>query len=321
MDNISSENRYGKEQKIADILRGWGYVNPCSIGEGAFATVYRVWDEKSERILACKVSKQRRMLERENRLLQQISHPLFPKNYEIRTAGDDTFLFMDYVPGRSLKRLLGQRGRMAERQAIRIVKQLAEGLQYLHELPEPIFFLDLKPENIMVRENGDVMLLDFGSAGTEEQSSGILTGTLGYAAPEQLQTGGKAGTYSDVYGLGKVMCHIITGEGIVSFANQDGRAGHPYRKVSVGLEELLAECMCERISQRIPDMRCFLQRLSPFLSGRKRDRFFAEVKAFFCRKQMGDYLYEKGVVKHPMKTREKHLYLRENSVNIKNSEK
>lgn len=301
MEKIKQDYRYEEGQLVTDILWGWGYVNPRSVGKGAFATVYRVQEQKAGRILACKVSKQGKMLERENALLQQIRHPLFPRSYGIRTAGENTFLFMNYVPGRNLEQLFRQRGHMSERQAIRIAKQLAEGLEYLHELPEPVLYLDLKPENIMVRENGEVMLLDFGSAGTMEQSTGILTGTRGYAAPEQLRIGGKAGTYSDVYGLAKVMYRIIAGEGIPMFANQNKKAGHLYRKVSKGLEQLLAECTCERISERIPDMRCFLQRLSPFTFGRKRDRFFAETKAHFCRKKAGEYLFQKSVVRHSTK--------------------
>lgn len=265
------------KRDIEQVFQTYGLKQARLIGNGAFAWVYHVQEERTGRVLACKVSENRKMLFRENEILQRICHPLFPCSYGVRQSGQLTFLFLEYVAGINLKTLLERRRGLSERQTICIGMQLAEGLLYLHQLSEAILFLDLKPENIMIREDGRVVLLDFGSAGTINQMTGILTGTPGYAAPEQFQIGGKIGIYSDVYALGQVlyrMCPVCR----------------------LGVKQVWKDCMRERADERIPDMRVFLQRMRPYASKRKSDRVMLWLKAYFHIGNAGEYYFQKNIV-------------------------
>lgn len=231
-----------KDTKAA--FREWGYESPCLIGKGAFADVYRVKQCFSGKVFACKVSRERERLQREGLFLQQIEHPLFPLYLDFKEREERGFLFMEYIPGTSLHALVMRRGKLSCRQAVRIGTALAEGLCYLHEQKEPIFFRDLKPENVIIRENGEVGLVDLGSAVRADADEKAITGTPGYAAPEQWTDAENVGSYSDVYALGKVM-YFMLGKG----------------KIQRRLAWLLENCVREEMEQRIPTMRCFLNRL------------------------------------------------------------
>lgn len=252
--------------------------NKIFIGSGAFSQVYRLQEEDTNRMVACKVSERKDLLCREGELLKRLTHPLFPKYYGMRQDGEMGDLYMEYVAGNTLEALLARRGRMTAKQGIEIAVELAEGILTLHELQEQVLYLDLKPENIIIREDGGVALVDMGSAGTAEQLKGILTGTKGYAAPEQLRAGGKIGTYSDVYALGKVMRCMCS---------YYGR----------GMERLLEECLQERIHERIPDMRYFLRRVAPYRRGQKRNGLIMGIKEPFRRLKRGEIVFEKNIIK------------------------
>lgn len=274
-----------------DVLNEWGYKKALLVGQGAFARVYRVWEEESGRFLACKVSAKQDMLCREAELMKRISHPLFSEFCELRQREEKTFLFMEFVHGSSLKALLLKRGTLSERCAVHICGELARGLCYLHELAAPVIFRDVKPENIMIRQDGAVKLLDLGSAGPMGEADGVLTGTPGYAAPEQLNGNGKTGYSSDVYALGRVMRQMLTG-------NADSGVGG--RNCHRGIQALMEECVRENAVERIPDMRCFLQRLSFYDADAKNRIFYGELKAFFSVRNGEEYIYEKNIFRHPV---------------------
>lgn len=263
---------------IADYLGKWGYMSPRLVGEGAFSKVYRVKERASGCIYACKVSDKQEMLRREGETLQRISHPLFPAFHDFRQQEKLAFLFMEFVPGVSLKTLLTGRGALSERRAVEIAVELAKGLEYLHELDPPVLFRDLKPENIMIKENGNVKLLDLGSAGVSDTAKHVITGTWGFAAPEQWERDGSVGSYSDVYGLAKVMYYMMG-------------------KMHRGVKLLLEDCLRQDIRERIPDMRCFLRRLEPYRSGRKGEILKSELSAYLRRGDDTEYIFLKNILK------------------------
>lgn len=265
---------------VSNFLHEWGYEKPCLIGQGAFAEVYRVKERATGRFVACKVSLEQEMLRKESSILQQIEHPLFPAFYDFGKNEGMGFLFMEYIPGTSLGTLMKRRGKMKQRQAIRIGMALAAGLCYLHELSTPVIFRDLKPENIVIREDGAVKLLDFGSAVRVNTSLHAITGTDGYAAPEQWTDVESVGTYSDVYALGKVMGFIL--------GKKKG-----YR----GLEMLLEQAAKEEIKERIPNMRYFSKRLRPYASENKWDIIKAECRSFFRRRE-SEYIFQQDIIKN-----------------------
>lgn len=275
----------GEKEYITKILHGWGYVNPCLIGKGAFSQVYRVKERTTGCFYACKVSVEQEMLQREVRMLKNIFHPLFPAFYEIKEQEGISFLFMEYISGRTLRALLAKRGHLSERQVIRISMELAEGLCYLQERNPPIVFRDVKPENIIIREDGRVKLLDMGSAGVLDENRDntyrVITGTPGYAAPEQWQEAGNIGCYSDVYALGKVMYFMLTGNALRDGAAVTADLYSRRLKLKRGLRRLIEDCLREDVQERIPNMRCFLNQL--------------EVK---CNtKVSNEYIFQKNVIK------------------------
>lgn len=238
------ENIHKNEKEINTVLRELGYKNDGLVGCGAFAKVYRIQKENEGYQGACKISREFHLLRKESLILQQVNHSLFPQYCDYKEAGEYGFLFMEYVPGMNLRRLVEMQGAIHQDRAIQIARSLAEGLCYLHERRTPIFFRDLKPDNVIIREDGRVKLVDFGSACIEEEDRNIITGTEGFGAPEQWLKAGNIGSYSDVYALGKLLGFMLGTE-----------------KVEWWLRDLLEECVRRQIRERIPDMRCFLSRL------------------------------------------------------------
>ena len=198
----------------ADIKAEYRFI--CVMGEGAFARVYLAEDRNGSQY-ACKVSRQVKLLEREAELLSGLHHPLFPAYMGYEEREGTGRLFMEYISGRNLGQMLRLRGSFSARQTMRIARELADGLRYLHERQSTILYRDLKPENIMVCQDGHVRLIDFGCACPQDMQGGERVGTPGFAPPEQLASGGTAGIYSDVYGLGRtirrVMAEGCDGEG------------------------------------------------------------------------------------------------------------
>ena len=251
-------------------------INPVLLGEGSFSRVYRVEDENTGELLACKVSTHKPMAEKEKFYLEQIRHPLFPAyrgSFVTEDAGSFVIagawnfaaegaycILMEYICGCNLKEFVARRGVLKEKQAIRIVRELAEGLLYLHEQPQPMLFRDLKPENVMIQADGRVRLVDVGCICLPEEvgESVNRAGTPGYAAPEQLQGAAGSGRESDVYALGKLLQFMLTGtvSGDKTPSHRMSRKMRRLLKMTTGAEQ----------RSRIQDMRILLQ----VISGRKR---------------------------------------------------
>lgn len=282
-------------KKVIDALMQWGYEIIGSCGEGAFSQVYRVKEVASGSIFACKVSRELNMLRVESEILRKISHPLFPKFRDFRQWNEDAFLFMEYVQGVSLMELVTKGGALPERWAIQIAVPLAEGLEYLHELNPPILFRDLKPDNIMLREDGEVKLLDLGSAGLQGGSKHVITGTPGFAAPEQWEKDGKEGFYSDVYGLARIMCFMLTAPKAAYTEWGTQKVRFAGAQVHHGVVRLLEQCLRRETGERIPDMRYFLQKLEPYYTMRKREILKAEIAACFPIKKDAEYIFQKNI--------------------------
>lgn len=245
-----------KEDRKALSLRGYETVR--MLGEGAFSKVVLVRDQvavqwrqtaqrqgswQAGRYIACKISSRFDLTLREADILSKIDHPLFPEYRGVWEEEGKVYLLMEYICGSNLEELLARRGSFSDAQAVRIGLELAEGLKYLHELQGAILFRDLKPANILVRQDGRVKLLDLGCAcGTGEQAN--IAGTPGYAAPEQLKSGSFLTPAIDVYGLGKIL-QVIAGKGC-------GKR----------LERVITACIREQPRERIADMRGVISALA-----------------------------------------------------------
>lgn len=131
--------------------------------------------------------------------------------YDWEEDDQNTYLVMEYCDGQSLKSLIRARESISEERILQFSLQICEVIQYLHNQEKPILYLDLKPDNILVSEQG-ITLIDYGSARykDEDKDKGAIAGTIGYAAPEQY-LGGFLDERTDIYGIGMVMYFMVTG--------------------------------------------------------------------------------------------------------------
>src|SRR5690606_14410887 len=148
----------------------------------------------------------------EARTMALIRHPGVVVVHDYHSGPDVAFLVMEYVPSKSLAQVLGESGKLPPARAMELVAQAAEALQAAHDAG--VIHRDVKPGNLLVTEDGRVVLTDFGIARTAASApltaTGALIGTMSYLAPEQVQ-GKPATVRSDVYALGVVAYECLTG--------------------------------------------------------------------------------------------------------------
>lgn len=222
-----------------------GYHRVRLLGEGAFSQVFLVRKQETGELFACKVSDRLDFARRESELLTRANHPLFPGFFGLWTERGKAFLFMEYICGSSLEEFLKRRGCFTDIQTARVGMEIAEGLGFLHQLPEPVLFRDVKPANVIIRQDGRVKLLDLGCACELQQSDKARAGTPGYAAPEQLAGACKLTFASDVYGLGMTLA-AMSGE------NRGRKLGR-----------VIAACTVKQPELRLSDMKEVTAALAP----------------------------------------------------------
>jgi serine/threonine protein kinase len=149
--------------------------------------------------------------EREANLLATLNHPSIPRIYDYFTEESRSYLVLEFIHGKDLETVISDaNGFLPEDQVISWGIQLCDVLTYLHaHKPDPIVFRDMKPSNVMINHNGDVILVDFGIAKTFQSGiKGTMIGTEGYSPPEQYR--GEATTLADIYSLGATLHHALT---------------------------------------------------------------------------------------------------------------
>jgi serine/threonine protein kinase len=149
--------------------------------------------------------------EREANMLATLNHPAIPRIYDYFTQNDRSYLVLEFIHGKDLETVIGDaNGFLPEDQVISWAIQLCDVLSYLHaHKPDPVVFRDMKPSNVMINHNGDVVLVDFGIAKTfQSGQKGTMIGTEGYSPPEQYR--GEATPLADIYSLGATLHHAIT---------------------------------------------------------------------------------------------------------------
>jgi eukaryotic-like serine/threonine-protein kinase len=188
------------------------------LGAGGMATVWLAEDERLGREVAIKRLKTNAPEEsltrftREARLGAALNHPNFVSVYDTVAAEDEALIVMEYVPGESLEDL-SKRGPMDPERATSILKGAAAALDHAHR--EGVVHRDVKPANILVREDGVVKLADLGIAravdATQITAEGKVIGTLPYMAPERMEAAGTGGPESDIYALAAVSFELLSG--------------------------------------------------------------------------------------------------------------
>ena len=179
------------------------------IGKGGGGQVYLARDMEIGSLWAVKVLPAER--QKEARILIHLNHASMPKAVDFFEEGGNGFLVMEYIRGKSLAALLAEGRRFSHSEVISFTQTILSILSLLHSQKPPLIYGDIKPANLMLSENGNLYLVDFGSTIQyhKEAGSRICEGTPGYAAPEQYQ--GKASPASDLYALGKTMRLLLSG--------------------------------------------------------------------------------------------------------------
>jgi len=193
-------------------------------GRGGMGAVYAARDDRLGLTVALKQTLSsdevlRRAFRREARLLASLRHPCLPRVLDHFEDAGELFLVMEYVPGDDLGALLARRKTPFDAaQVLAWGDQLLGTLEYLHDQSPPVVHRDIKPQNLKLRLNNEVVLLDFGLARgvvggqTQMLSGATLAGyTPHYAPIEQIQ-GGKTDARADLYGFGATMYHLLTGK-------------------------------------------------------------------------------------------------------------
>lgn len=268
------------------------------LGEGGMATVYKAHDPRLERDVAIKVIRREafppedidmllKRFEREAKALGKLSHPNIVGVIDYGEHDGSPYLVMVYVPGGTLKDRLGYPfPPMPWRDAVRMLLPIARALEYVHE--RGIINRDVKPSNILMTEDGQPLLSDFGLAklfekdkeATNLTSSGTGIGTPDYMAPEQWT--GEPTAQSDLYSLGVVLYEMITGyrpytaDTPAGILLKQATEPLPLPKTYIpnlpqDVESVLLKALAKDPADRYPNVRTFTDELDNLMAGRAVD--------------------------------------------------
>ncbi|WP_406426512.1 Stk1 family PASTA domain-containing Ser/Thr kinase [Streptomyces sp. NBC_01589] len=210
---------FGRGDPIVGQLLDGRYRVDARIAVGGMATVYRAMDTRLDRVLALKVmhpalatdaSFVERFI-REAKSVARLAHPNVVAVFDQGAQGPYVYLAMEYVAGCTLRDVLRERGALQPRAALDILEPVLAALGAAHRAG--FVHRDMKPENVLIGDDGRVKVADFGlvrTVGSETNTTGTVLGTVSYLAPEQIEHG-TADTRTDVYACGVVLYEMLTG--------------------------------------------------------------------------------------------------------------
>ena len=264
------------------------------IGKGGMGTVYLARDQRSEQLLALKVLPPKRAraeerllarFRREMELCQRVAHPHLAWTYEVGVCLGVYYIAMEYIPGKTLFRLVADGGPLAVPRAARLFREVAGALEHAHG--QGLIHRDLKPSNLMVTPHDHAKVLDLGLALVQGETNaereviggeGYAVGTMDYIAPEQAANAVKADPRSDVYALGSTLYYALTGRppfpgGTPREKIQRHRTGEPEPvgrlnpSVPPDFAALLGKMMAKDRRQRLPSMAAVQDELAEWVAG------------------------------------------------------
>ncbi|MCM1271989.1 MAG: protein kinase [Clostridium sp.] len=229
------------------------------VGRGGMSIVYLARDNRLNKQWAVKEIKNDgskstqtllKGLEREANILKNVDHPVLPRIVDIINQDGTIYVVMDFIEGTTISDRLKKEGAQPQETVIEWGLQLASALDYLHNMNPPVIYRDMKPSNVMIKPEGGVKLIDFGTAKeyiVENNADTTALGTRGYAAPEQFGDKQGRGIYNtdartDIYNLGATLYHIVTGMNPCEppYEIRPIREWNP--ALSSGLEKIILKC-------------------------------------------------------------------------------
>lgn len=191
------------------------YLLQKTLGAGATATVYLAQRPGSKEMYALKYSPYSERIQREAEILKRLHHTGFPRYIEEGRETPGAYLVMEYLQGITLQQLMEQYpAGMPEQMALGIGMDVASALAYLHSCQPTYIYRDLKAANVMITLDGRARLVDLGAAVCLEAmgEKADRAGTYGYSAPEQFWEEVRITPACDIYGMGKLLAFLLTGQ-------------------------------------------------------------------------------------------------------------
>ena len=254
------------------------------LGVGGMAYVYKAYDNIEKRWVAIKILKEElagnsdflRRFRNESKAIAVLSHPNIVKVYDVSFGDRIQYIVMEYIDGITLKQYIEQQGEIKWREALYFTVQILRALQHAHE--KGIIHRDIKPQNIMLLEDGTIKVTDFGIARFSQAETQTMTdkaiGSVHYIAPEQAR-GGYINDKADIYSVGVMLYEMLTGQlpfvadNAVSVAIMQMQAEPtpPSRinpSIPKGLEEITMHAMEKNPAQRCPSAADMLEDVERF---------------------------------------------------------
>lgn len=239
------------------------YQIEAVIGAGGMAVVYKAWDELGEKYVAVKILKDefakdfkfRKRFQNESRAIAMLSNKNIVEVSDVSFSGEYNYIVMEYIKGRTLKEIIEEKAPFSISEAISYGGQILGALKHAHD--KGIIHRDVKPQNIMVLDDGTVKVTDFGIASFMNYDTATISdkaiGTVHYISPEQAK-GLSVDCRSDIYSLGIIFYEMLTGklpfdgESAVSVALKQVRENPVLpssvrKSIPLGLEQIILKAM------------------------------------------------------------------------------
>lgn len=240
------------------------------IGVGGMAVVYKAYDNIDDRVVAVKILKEeflaneefRRRFKNESKAIAVLSHPNIVKVYDVSYGDRIQYIVMECVDGITLKEYIQQQGVINYKEAVFFVTQILRALQHAHD--KGIVHRDIKPQNIMLLENGAIKVTDFGIARFSRSETRTMTdstiGSVHYISPEQAR-GDITDDKADIYSVGVMLYEMLTGKlpfesdntvsvAIMQLQQDPVKPRDINPSIPVGLEQIVLKAMQKNVNDR-----------------------------------------------------------------------
>ncbi len=240
------------------------------IGVGGMSVVYKAYDNIDDRIVAVKILKDeflaneefRRRFKNESKAIAVLSHPNIVKVFDVSYGDKLQYIVMEYVEGITLKEYIEQQGVINQKEAVYFVMQILRALQHAHD--KGIVHRDIKPQNIMLLENGMIKVTDFGIARFSRSETRTLSdstiGSVHYISPEQAR-GDVTDDKADLYSVGVMFYEMLTGQlpftadssvsvAIMQLQNDPELPTKINPSIPAGLEQIIMHAMKKNVNER-----------------------------------------------------------------------